>query len=91
MLCARDPVAFMPRRCRNHLARSLALVAHPVRKRSVDYLCGRANTLRRVAALGNAYQDGDAIRSVEVCSNVFDGCYRPVLDFILEVAPSFKA
>jgi hypothetical protein len=67
---------------------SLALVAHPVLKPSVGYLCSRANTLRRFTALGIAHQDGDAIRSLEVLANVFVRRYRLVLDFIFEVAHS---
>jgi len=67
---------------------SLALVAHPVLKPSVGYLCSRANTLRRFTALGIAHQDGDAIRSLEVRANVFGRRYRLVLDFIFEVAHS---
>jgi len=67
---------------------SLALVAHPVLKPSVGYLCSRANTLRRFTALGIAHQDGDTIRSLEVRANVFGRRYRLVLDFIFEVAHS---
>ena len=61
-------------------------VAHLVLKRSVAYLCSRANTLRRLTALGIAHQDGDAIRSLEVRANVFGGRYHLVLDFILELS-----